>query len=80
MNIQRRLGRGLEALLGQPDGPGAATQQHATIPQTESAVAGPTQLSVYEIDSNPYQPRKNSTTPKSNRWPKAFASTASFRR
>ncbi len=57
MNIQRRLGRGLEALLGQPDSP-IASQQMTAAPQTEVPAAGPTQLSVYEIDSNPYQPRQ----------------------
>ncbi len=62
MNIQRRLGRGLEAFLGQPDSPLAqqiAAQQSVAIPQADSPAAGPTQISVYEIDSNPYQPRQD---------------------
>lgn len=55
MTRERRLGRGLEALLGRPvgqptiyDGPG----DDAT-----SAAEGLLALSVYEIDSNPFQPR-----------------------
>ncbi len=56
MSIPRRLGRGLEALLGQPDSPIA--EHSAAAPQADSSAAGPTQISVYEIDSNPYQPRQ----------------------
>lgn len=60
MSIPRRLGRGLEALLGpQGDTLAAGTQQPATAPQIDSPAPGPAQLSVYEIDSNPYQPRQN---------------------
>ena len=64
MNLQRRLGRGLEALLGQPLGTvqtdDAAPQSFdAPVALQESPVPGPLQLSVYDIDSNPYQPRQN---------------------
>ena len=60
MNSPRRLGRGLEALLGQPFGNwrrdramrSLAAPQLAEIPTVE--MNGLTQLSVYEIDSNPY--------------------------
>ncbi len=67
MNLQRRLGRGLEALLGQPMGnmqndDASLQSPDAAVAQLESA-AGPapglTQLSVYDVDSNPYQPRQN---------------------
>lgn len=59
MSIQRRLGRGLEALLGQPGETLAGTQQSFAATQSESPAAGASQLSVYEIDSNPYQPRQD---------------------
>jgi ParB family chromosome partitioning protein len=66
MNIQRRLGRGLEALLGQPlpsapigDASVGISQPQADLPQDESTASGPMQLSVYDIDSNPYQPRQD---------------------
>jgi ParB family chromosome partitioning protein len=56
MQAQRRLGRGLEALLG---GTGPARPQLA-IHQPEGQASGePLKVSVYEIDNNPYQPRKD---------------------
>ena len=58
MTKERRLGRGLEALLSQP----AIVEPDPTDEQTGGAEAatssgGLLQLSVYEIDSNPFQPR-----------------------
>lgn len=61
MNRSKRLGRGLEALLGvvsdndsrAPQGPHDAGQ-----PATESTTSGIVHLSVYEIDDNPFQPRR----------------------
>ena len=50
MTREKRLGRGLEALLSQAPPPAAA--------QDQSAQTTPVQLSVYEIDRNPYQPRR----------------------
>jgi ParB family chromosome partitioning protein len=56
MQAQRRLGRGLEALLG---GTTPAKPQLA-IHQPEGQPTGePLKVSVYEIDNNPYQPRKD---------------------
>ncbi len=56
MQAQRRLGRGLEALLG---GTTPAKPQLA-IHQPEGQPTGePLRVSVYEIDNNPYQPRKD---------------------
>ncbi|MFP6613728.1 MAG: ParB/RepB/Spo0J family partition protein [Pirellulales bacterium] len=58
MTTERRLGRGLEALLGRPDETGESLRIH-----TEPSVAGEQleegllQVSVYEIDTNAYQPR-----------------------
>ena len=69
MTTSRRLGRGLEALLGHPFGsPGETTASAPaaeaigapTVEQplpTEPAGAGMVQLSVYEIDGSPHQPR-----------------------
>jgi ParB family chromosome partitioning protein len=68
MNGQRRLGRGLEALLGEPLGnpdasddgtagdAGMAAEGHAS--NGGAAANGIVQLSVYEIDTNPFQPRR----------------------
>lgn len=57
MSKQRRLGRGLEALLGRPLDTPAGDEQPDT--DSASASAGPaiTMVSVYEIDRNPFQPR-----------------------
>ena len=76
MTKERRLGRGLEALLGLPFGgqPAAApaqTPSELAAPATQAMPAdsraddlvtienhgGQTQVSVYDIDTNPYQPR-----------------------
>lgn len=78
MTKERRLGRGLEALLGLPFGGQAPAGQAAPTYQSETAApAAPamladstntevfsvenhgaaTQVSVYDIDTNPYQPR-----------------------
>lgn len=63
MSKERRLGRGLEALLGRPldeaGGQGSPPGDMAS-----SAAAGtdrhrPLMLNVYEIDRNPYQPRRD---------------------
>jgi len=55
----RRLGRGLEALLGRPAG-AATAEPPARLTIHHPDNTGPTEpqrVSVYEIDSNPYQPR-----------------------
>jgi len=70
MNTQRRLGRGLEALLGQPfgnpDGSNDGTAIEAGAASSDavastggSLAGGIVQLSVYEIDTNPFQPRRD---------------------
>lgn len=62
MTNQRRLGRGLEALLGRPLGTEAADPLAA--PQSELRVVrdlaepGLTHLHVYDIENNPFQPRR----------------------
>ncbi|HEX7447620.1 MAG TPA: ParB/RepB/Spo0J family partition protein [Pirellulales bacterium] len=54
MSKEKRLGRGLEALLGAP-----LTPQHAVVPATGTdAPTGPLRVSVYDIEANPYQPRR----------------------
>ena len=60
MSKERRLGRGLEALLGRTDE--HSPTPHAGGPHLRLADAttghnGIAELSVYEIDSNPFQPR-----------------------
>ena len=72
MSKDRRLGRGLAALLGAPLDDGAATPGAA--PQAPGSDAGPAlpadassdhhddglvHLNVYEIDDNPFQPRRD---------------------
>jgi ParB family chromosome partitioning protein len=68
MSTSRRLGRGLEALLGHPFGStgdaGQATTNEQGAPMAsaemapvEAAAGGMVQLSVYEIDGSPHQPR-----------------------
>ncbi len=59
MNRERRLGRGLEALLGRTfdaDGPGDLGRVDAG---QGAATSGISHLNVYSIDSNPYQPRRD---------------------
>jgi ParB family chromosome partitioning protein len=56
MQAQRRLGRGLEALLG---GTTPAKPQLAIHDPEAQAGGEPLKVSVYEIDNNPYQPRKD---------------------
>lgn len=60
MNNQRRLGRGLEALLGRPLGTAeAADVVHPPIePRTAASEGGLLQLHVYDIENNPFQPRR----------------------
>jgi ParB family transcriptional regulator, chromosome partitioning protein len=75
MSTTRRLGRGLEALLGHPFGSTGESQDNS--PQLDQSIAAPqesmptmqpdfnaapaaggmTQLSVYDIDGSPHQPR-----------------------
>lgn len=60
MNNERRLGRGLEALLGRPDA--VASEEMPIDPVIPEGLPEPIEggllhLSVYEIDTNPYQPR-----------------------
>jgi len=60
VNNQRRLGRGLEALLGRaPEGEGAMPAEGAApvTPSPEQS-GGPTWIPLGLIDHNPYQPRK----------------------
>lgn len=53
---ERRLGRGLEALLGRPIDQGPAASSMLKV-EEEDEGHGFQQISVSEIDSNPYQPR-----------------------
>ena len=55
MAKERRLGRGLEALLG--DLHEASVTQQATA--ATAPAGGPLNLNVFDIDTNPYQPRRD---------------------
>ncbi len=68
MTKERRLGRGLEALLGRlPDGYADDTNAaapSATGGQTPQAAGSPMEISVYEVDGNPFQPRRDFEEPE----------------
>ncbi len=53
---ERRLGRGLEALLGRPLDQGPAASSMVKV-EDEDETSGFQQVNVLDIDSNPYQPR-----------------------
>jgi ParB family chromosome partitioning protein len=56
---ERRLGRGLEALLGRPpEGYGDGEPQQLNVTGDDSG-GNLVQVNVYELDSNPYQPRRD---------------------
>ncbi|MHB1034704.1 MAG: ParB/RepB/Spo0J family partition protein [Pirellulales bacterium] len=57
MNKERRLGRGLEALLGRPLDTSPRLAQLTENPADDKN--GLVQISVYEIDRNPFQPRRD---------------------
>jgi ParB family transcriptional regulator, chromosome partitioning protein len=58
MNKERRLGRGLEALLGRPlDAP--SDQAQSGDPVAQASREGLVQAHVYEIENNPFQPRRD---------------------
>jgi ParB family transcriptional regulator, chromosome partitioning protein len=63
MSKERRLGRGLEALLGTPvAAPQPMAQEPAVAPTGPAvetpATSGSLRVSVYDIEANPYQPRR----------------------
>jgi ParB family transcriptional regulator, chromosome partitioning protein len=57
VNNQRRLGRGLEALLGRP--PGSPELTDAAHDVAAAPRDGLVQIHVYEIENNPFQPRRD---------------------
>jgi len=59
VNNQRRLGRGLEALLGRPLGSPGDIAPPCPSDETPVAGTGPAQIHVYDIDHNPFQPRRD---------------------
>ena len=59
MNKERRLGRGLEALLGRPADSYAARDASPDTLAPATGEGGLHNVSVYEIDRNPYQPRRD---------------------
>jgi ParB family chromosome partitioning protein len=61
---ERRLGRGLEALLGRPLATGDSTEARwdappVATPVTSATADGLLRLNVYEIETNPFQPRRD---------------------
>ena len=67
MTKDRRLGKGLAALLGDAiestagDASGTDPRQTPAATDTPKSPSGFTVLAVSEIDNNPYQPRRYST-------------------
>src|SRR5690242_7110566 len=59
VNKERRLGRGLEALLGRPADSYAPRDVAASNTASAPVEGGLVNVSVYEIDRNPYQPRRD---------------------
>ena len=62
MSKERRLGRGLEALLGAPVPASIGSLASTAPPAAGSAHAAPggdVRVSVYDIEANPYQPRRD---------------------
>ena len=57
MNNPRRLGRGLEALLGRPLG--SPNEPHVFTGEAEEPRNGLVHVHVYEIENNPFQPRRD---------------------
>ena len=55
----RRLGRGLEALLGGPVSFESADDGLSAVATLPGTGGGLVEVSIYEIDSNPFQPRKD---------------------
>ena len=60
MTKERRLGRGLEALLGKPiEGASDSPMRlHYPALAAEPPAAGPLKVGVYDIERNPFQPRR----------------------
>ena len=66
MTRKKRLGRGLEALLSSNPEP-AISVETIEVPAQAEAPEGTSdvvQLSVYEIDDNPFQPRREFSEPE----------------
>ncbi|HUY31159.1 MAG TPA: ParB/RepB/Spo0J family partition protein [Pirellulales bacterium] len=59
MNKERRLGRGLEALLGSPLPSAAVGPSLHVVGGTEPSPAAPLKIGVYDIEANPFQPRRD---------------------
>ncbi len=62
-NNRKRLGRGLEALLSVSNEPESGDQLSGDTPGS-STTSDMIQLSVYEIDDNPFQPRREFNEPE----------------
>ncbi len=59
MTRERRLGRGLEALLGGPLPSVAGGPSLHVVGGAEPPTIGPLQVGVYDIEANPFQPRRD---------------------
>ncbi|MBI3836660.1 MAG: ParB/RepB/Spo0J family partition protein [Planctomycetia bacterium] len=59
MNKERRLGRGLEALLGRPLTSPLESAETSRREPNDDLREGLIQLHVYEIENNPFQPRRD---------------------
>ena len=59
MTNQRRLGRGLEALLGRPADEAGGGEFESQWGRDAVAVSNQSEVDVHQIDSNPFQPRRD---------------------
>lgn len=59
MTNPRRLGRGLEALLGRPLPGSAEGEVSVNLSSASQRPNGPVQVHVYDIENNPFQPRRD---------------------
>lgn len=76
MTNPRRLGRGLEALLGRPLPGSAEGEVSVNLSSASQRPDGPVQVHVYDIENNPFSRGATSTKRPSPNCRKACSNTA----